>query len=151
MTYFVLLILGLSIGAVFLTVLLIGDRREARRSSEKEALLEEIKRASQLKEGVWPPPPDVSDLPVTSAPLRTTKQLPPGTSRKMVYEFFRYRNYALGTIFVAYFVYSCYPKLSFGWTLLATAAGFAVLAIVMTRIQKSRRGKVSQARGIQGK
>ena len=45
--YVILLVLGLGIGAVFLGVLLIGDRKEARLEAQKKAAQEQIIRASQ--------------------------------------------------------------------------------------------------------
>lgn len=51
-----LTLLGLTVGAVFLIVLLNGDRREARKKARQEQMAE----ASREREGVWPPPPNRS-------------------------------------------------------------------------------------------
>ncbi len=126
--YLILLVLGLGIGAVFLTVLLIGDRKEARLEAQREALNEQFAQARQPTEGVWPPPPTVPALPLSTLPPASAK--PTATraaSRKMVRNFFLVRNYAGATLVLACIIYSCLPHLNFIWVLLATA-GAAVAA-----------------------
>lgn len=135
--YLILLVLGLCIGAVFLVVLLIGDKREARREAEKKALQEQITAAGTPVEGTWPPPPSAAALPDFSQPTPSTKMsLAPGTSRNMVRAFFRFRGYAAGTLVVAFIIYSAYPQLNFGWILLATATAFVALAAAITILKK---------------
>lgn len=138
--YLILLVLGLGIGAVFLAVLLIGDRKEARREAQRKAVQEQIAQSSQPTEGAWPPPPSVSALPPVVPPLASAK--PAATraaSRKMVRNFFLVRNYAAGTLVLAYIVYSCFPQLNFVWVLPATAGAmltvWCVLSLWMRRVQ----------------
>jgi Flp pilus assembly protein TadB len=127
-TYLVPLVLGLGIGAVFLVVLLIGDRKEARREAQKKAVQEQIAQAGQPAGGGWPPPsvlalPGASAVPASPANPAATR----AANRKMVRNFFLVRNYAAGTLVLAYIVCSCFPHLDSVWGLL-TAAG-AVLAV----------------------
>ncbi len=99
MTYLILLVLGLLIGAVFLAVLLIGDRKEARLEAQRKALQEQIASASQPVEGAWPPPPGTSALPdfvLPATPAKTTGTR--ASNRKMVRTFFQIRNAAIGTV-----------------------------------------------------
>ena len=137
--YVILLFLGLLIGAVFLVVLLIGDRREARLEAQRKLMQEQIAGASQPVEGAWPPPPSAEAVPTMPPPSASAKpKLAPGTTTKIIRAFFRFRSYAAATIVVAYIIYSSYPRLNFGWILLAAAIAFVVLAIVVTKLQQSR-------------
>ena len=127
--YLILLVLGLGIGAVFLAVLLIGDRKEARREAHKKAAPEQIAQSSQPTEGAWPPPPSVS-APILSLETPMVPANPAAkraANRKMVRNFFLARNYAAGTLVLSYIIYSCFPHLNFVWVLLATAG--AALAV----------------------
>jgi len=129
MTYLILLVLGLLIGAGFLVVLLIGDRKEARLEAQKKAMQEQIAQAGQPVDGVWPPPPSASALPSFALPASSARQPGPtrAANRKMVRTFFQIRNGAIGTVVLAYIVYSCFPKLAFEWVLLATALAVGLL------------------------
>ncbi len=126
--YLILLFLGLLIGAVFLVVLLIGDRKEARLEARKKAVQEQISRSREPVDGSWPPPPSVP-LPAefspyaASAPPRAVRT----SNRKMVRTFFLVRNSAIAVVTAVFIVYSCFPRLPFGWVLLATA--LAALAV----------------------
>ncbi len=121
MIYFILLVLGLLIGAVFLVVLLIGDKKEARLEAQKKALREQAAQVSQPVEGAWPPPPSTSTLPDFALPSSARQPAPRRTaSRQMVRTFFLARNCAIGVVALAYIIYSCFPKLAFQWVLLAT-------------------------------
>ena len=136
--YLILLVLGLGIGAVFLIVLLIGDRKEARREAQRKAVQEQMAQSSQPVEGAWPPPPSVSvqlppTPPMTSAKPAATR----AANRRMVRNFFLVRNYAAGTLVLAYIVYSCFPRLNFVWVLLATA-GAALAVWGVLRLWKRR-------------
>ncbi|MGI4788403.1 MAG: hypothetical protein ACRYFS_06080 [Janthinobacterium lividum] len=139
MIYFILLILGLLIGAVFLTVLLIGDRKEARLEAQRKAMQSQRTEASQPQEGAWPPPPSGSALPGLSqaAPI-ANPAVTREKNRKMVRTFFLVRNYAAGTVILAYIVYSCFPQFNFGWVLLGTALTAAVLWAVLTKLRQTR-------------
>lgn len=137
--YFILLILGLLIGAIFLTVLLIGDRKEARLEAQRKAMQVQMTEASQPVKGTWPPPPSVSALPdlSQSAPIpnpTVTRE----KNRKMVRTFFLVRNYAAGTVILAYIVYSCFPQLNFGWVLLGTALAAGAVWAVLTKLGQTR-------------
>ena len=124
MIYLILLILGLLIGAVFLAVLLVGDRKEARLEAQKKALREQAAQSGQA-EGAWPPPPSAPAL--TEPPSSPKPRLGRTANRKMVRTFFQIRNAAVGTVVLAYIVYSCFPHVSFGWVLLATALAVGVV------------------------
>ena len=127
MIYLILLFLGLGIGAVFLAVLLIGDRKEARRDAHAKAVQEQILQAGQPTDGAWPPPPNVSALPPPAPAASAKSAATRAASRKMVRNFFLIRNYALAVVVLAYIIYSCFPHFDFGWVLLATAG--AALAV----------------------
>lgn len=128
MIYLILLFLGLGIGAVFLTVLLLGDRKEARREAHAKAVQEQIAQSGQPAEGAWPPPPSVSALPPAILPPASAKSAATrAASRKMVRNFFLVRNYAVATLVLAYIIYSCFPHFDFVWVLAATAG--AALAV----------------------
>lgn len=134
--YLVLLVLGLLIGAVFLAVLLVGDRREARLEAERETLREQVAAAREPVEGAWPPPVGASALPHVAEPARPVRApLAPGANRKMVWKFFRYRGYVVATVIVAYIIYDAYPHLNFGWVLLATALAAGALAVLSTMLR----------------
>jgi hypothetical protein len=137
----ILLGLGLLVGAVFLGVLLIGDKKEARLEAQKKALQEQVTQASQPVAGAWPPPPDISALHGLSQP--TVLSPKPGATRaanqKMVRMFFLIRNYAVGTVILAYIIYSCLPRFNFGWILLATALAAAALWGVTTMLRRSKK------------
>lgn len=124
--YLILLGLGLGIGAVFLAVLLIGDRKEARLEAQRKAVQEQIAQSSQPTEGAWPPPPSVSAPPTTPAASAKPAAIR-AANRKMVRNFFLVRNYAAGTLVLAYIVYSCFPHLNFVWVLVATAGAAAAV------------------------
>lgn len=131
--YLVLLVLGLGIGAVFLAVLLIGDRKEARRDAQRRAVQEQMAQSSQPTEGAWPPPPSVSVLPPPTPPMTAAK---PAAIRaangKMVRNFFLVRNYAIATLVLAYIICSCFPRLNFIWVLPATAgAAFVIWGVTL--------------------
>jgi Flp pilus assembly protein protease CpaA len=121
--YLILLILGLLIGAVFLVVLLIGDKKEARLEAQKKAMQEQIAQAGQPVDGAWPPPPSASALPSFALPASSARQPGPAraANRKMVRTFFQIRNGAIGTVVLAFIIYSCFPQLAFEWVLLTTA------------------------------
>ena len=138
MLYFILLVVGLLIGAIFLVVLLIGDKKEARLVAQKIALQEQIKQASQQMEGAWPPPLSASAMPDLSQPApppksTTTRE----TTRKIIRTYSLLSNYAIGAVILAFIIYSCFPRCNFGWVLLATA--LAVLAVwgVITKFRES--------------
>ena len=136
--YLILLVLGLGIGAVFLAVLLIGDRKEARREAHKKAVQEQIAQSSQPTEGAWPPPPSMSVLPPSVPPPASAKSAAiRAANRKIVRNFFLVRNYAAGTLVLAYIVYSCFPHLNFVWVLPATA-GAALVVWGVLRLWKRR-------------
>ncbi len=140
--YLILLVLGLLIGAGFLTVLLIGDRKEARLEAQKKAMQEQIAQASQPVEGAWPPPPNTPALPNFALPASSRQPTPTrAANRKMVRTFFLVRNGAIGTVILAYIVYSCFPRLSFGWVLLAAvlAAGIVWGGITLAKKMKKIR------------
>ncbi len=138
--YLILLVLGLSVGAVFLVVLLVGDRREARLEAQREALRGQIAAAHEPVEGVWPPPLNAPALPQIAPPVRPAKTpLAPGANRNMVWKFFRYRGYVVATVIVAFIIYDAYRQFNFGWVLLITALAAAALGAVVTRLGKSRR------------
>lgn len=138
--YLILLVLGLGIGAVFLTVLLIGDRKEAQREAQRKAVQEQIAQSSQPTEGAWPPPPVVLASPPAGTP--SVPAHPAATraaNRKMVRNFFLVRNYAAGTLVAAYIVYSCFPHLDFVWALLGTAgAALAVWGVLALWKRRAR-------------
>ncbi len=138
--YLILLVLGLLIGAVFLAVLLVGDRREARLEAQREALREQVGAAGEPVEGVWPPPPSASALPRIAEPASPPRApLAPGANRNMVWKFFRYRGYVVATVIVAYIIYDAYPHLNFGWVLLTTALAAGVLAVLITMLGGQQR------------
>ena len=116
--YLILLALGLLVGGVFLAVLLIGDKKEAR-AEAKKAMQEQI---VQPVEGAWPPPPTAAlpdfALPASAAKTTVTQ----ASNRKMVRTFFQIRNAAIGMVVLAYIIYSCFPQLSFGWVLCVTVS-----------------------------
>ena len=120
--YLILLALGLLVGGVFLAVLLIGDKKEARLKSKKKAIQEQIAQAVQPVEGAWPPPPTAAlpdfALPASAAKTTVTR----ASNRKMVRTFFQIRNAAIGMVVLAYIIYSCFPQLSFGWVLCVTVS-----------------------------
>jgi hypothetical protein len=136
--YLILLILGLLIGAVFLVVLLIGDKKEARLEAQKKAMQEQIAQAGQPVDGAWPPSPSASALPSFALPASSARQPSPTreTNRKMVRTFFQIRNGAIGTVVLAFITYSCFPKLAFEWVLLATALGAGLIWGGMTLLKK---------------
>jgi hypothetical protein len=78
-------VLGVIIGGVFLTILLIGDRREAL-AKERE---KQIKAANTPQEGTWPPPPAERVVPVSTGPVE------PSTSVGMHYRRARYWYWVL--------------------------------------------------------
>ncbi len=133
--YLFLLVLGLLIGASFLIVLLVGDKKEARLEAQKKAMREQIAQASQPLEGAWPPPPTAAlpDFALPASPAKTTSTR--ASNRKMVRTFFQIRNAAVGTVVLAYIIYSCFPRLSFGWVLCVTAlmAGMVWGGIVLAK------------------
>ncbi len=136
--YLILMVLGLGIGAVFLIVLLIGDRKEVRRDAQRKAVQEQMAQSNQPVEGAWPPPPNVSVLPPVVPPTAPAKLAATrAANRKMVRNFFLVRNYAAGTLVLAYIVYSCLPRLNFIWVLLATA-GAALAVWGVLRLWKRR-------------
>ncbi len=138
--YVILLVLGLGIGAVFLVVLLIGDRKEARLEAQRKAAQEQRVQASQPVEGAWPPPPSVSASPVFSPYAAPAKPaVTRAANRKMVRNFFLVRNYAIATVILAYILYSCFPRFRFEWVLAATALAAAVLWGVLTLRGRLRR------------
>ena len=138
MLYLILLVLGLLVGAGFLVVLLIGDRREARLEAQKRALREQVAAARRPVEGAWPPPPTAEALPPPQPALPAGQSRAPGANRNMVRTFFRVRNYAAGTALMAYTIYSCFPRLSFVWVLLGTALAAVLLAAVSAKLKQSR-------------
>ncbi len=139
MTYLILLVLGLLIGAGFLVVLLIGDRKEARLEAQRKALLEQVTSAGQPVEGVWPPPPSTSALPDFALPATSAKTtITRASNRKMVRTFFQIRNAAIGTLILAYIIYSCFPRLNFGWVLCVTVLAVGVVWGAMTLVKKRR-------------
>ncbi len=138
--YLILFVLGLLIGAVFLAVLLVGDRREARLEAQREALREQMGAAGEPVEGVWPPPPSVSALPRITEPASPPRApLAPGANQNLVWKFFRYRGYVVATVIVAFIIHDAYPQFNFGWVLLATALAAGGVAVLVTRLGKSRR------------
>lgn len=127
MIYLILLILGLLIGAGFLVVLLISDKKEARLEAQRKALQEQAAQAGQPVEGAWPPPPSTSALPDFALPASARQPVPRrAANRQMVRTFFLVRNWAVGVVILAYIIYSCFPNLAFGWVLLATALAAAM-------------------------
>lgn len=50
----------------------------------------------------------------------------------------RWRGYVIGTVLVAFIIYSSYPTLNFGWVLAATALSFAALAGVIALVKRAR-------------
>ena len=54
----VLTVIGLTVGGIFLALLLVGDKREARREAQEKARLEQLAQASKKYDNVWPPSPD---------------------------------------------------------------------------------------------
>ena len=129
--YLILLVLGLGIGAVFLVLLLIGDRKEAQRETQRKAVQEQIAQSSQPVEGAWPPPPSVSAPPAPSVfPVKPAVTYT--SNRKMVRNFFLIRNYTIATVVLAYIIYSCVPRFGFGWVLVATAGAAVAVWGVMT-------------------
>ena len=134
--YLILLVLGLLIGAVFLAVLLVGDRKEARREAQQKALQEQAAQAGQPVEGAWPPPPSASTLPYAPPPAKTAATR--AANRKMVRTFYLVRNGAIGVVVLAYIVYSCFPRLAFGWILLVTALAGAFVWGGISLVNKRR-------------
>ena len=125
--YLILLALGLSIGAVFLVILLIGDKREAKLEVQRRTLQEQINSDAD---------------PIMGQAIPSTRPaLAPGTSRKMVRAFYWIRGYVAGTAVVAFIIYSSYPRLNFGWVLVMTALAFTALAMIITAFKKSRRSE----------
>ncbi len=150
MLYLLLLVLGLLIGAVFLVVLLIGDRKEARLEAQQKMLQEQRVQAGQPVDGAWPPPPSVSARLNLSQPTSSSQTaLARAASRKMVRTFFLIRNYALGTTVLSYIIYSCFPRFDFVWVLLATALVSAAIWTAVTVLQRRAKpsSAVSQERG----
>ena len=143
MTYLILLVLGLFGGAVFLVVLLIGDKRESRLAAQKQALQEQLLSAHEPVEGAWPPPPSQTALLPAFAVPSARPALRSEATRKMVNTFFRLRNYTLGTVFLAYLFYSCFPQFNFGWVLLTTAGAAIALAAALTL-----RGRLASRQGL---
>lgn len=140
MLYLILLILGLLLGAVFLGVLLAGDRREARLEAQAKALQEQITAASAPSEATWPPPPSAAARPQPSPSKPPAKPAPaPGSSRAMVQAFFRLRNYAIGTVLTAYLISTGFPRLGFVWALLITALAAVPLMAISAKRQKPGR------------
>ena len=137
MVYWLLLILGILIGAVFLLVLLVGDKREANREAQRKALLEDMKQANKNAEHVWPPPPKAPALPYPSAfsPLLKSTR-PSGNSRQIMRIFYWVRNYAIGAVLIAYIVCACFPRLPFGSTLLTT--GILAVVLVINTVQRNK-------------
>ena len=128
MIYLILLVLGLLIGAVFLVVLLISDKKEARLQAQQKAQRAQAAQAGQPVEGAWPPPPSGAALPgfaLPATPAKTTATW--ASNRKMVRTFFQIRNAAIGALVLAYIIYSCFPRLDFGWVLCATALAVGVV------------------------
>ena len=139
MIYLILLILGLLVGGVFLVVLLIGDKKEARLEAQRKALQEQIAQAGQPQEGAWPPPPSASALPDLSQPIASAKPaFAPGRNRQMVRTFFLIRNYAAGTGILAYIIYCCFSQVNFGWILLTTALAAFAVWVVSIKLKRSR-------------
>ena len=139
MVYLILLILGLLIGAGFLIVLLIGDKKEARLKAQQEALQEQVTSAGQPVEGAWPPPPNTSALPNFALPASARQPAPRrAANRQMVRTFFLVRNCAIGIIVLAYIIYSCFPRLAFEWVLFGTALAAVVVWGGTTLVKKRR-------------
>lgn len=136
--YLILLGLGLLIGAVFLVVLLIGDKKEARLEAQQKALREEAAQANQAVEGAWPPPPSASPLPDLAPPPLAKNAVTRAANRKMVQTFFLVRNIAIGAVVLAYIIYSCFPRLSFGEVLLVTALAALVVGGGIVLVNKRR-------------
>ena len=139
--YVILLFLGLGIGAAFLVVLLIGDRKEARLEARQRRAKEQMRQANQPVDGAWPPPPSVSAPPASdfspyAAPVK------PGptraSNRAMVRTFFLARNYAASILVLSYIVYSFFPRLPFGWVLAATALAALTVWGVLTLLRRSK-------------
>lgn len=139
MTYLFLLILGLLIGASFLVVLLIGDRKEARLEAQRKALQEQVTSAGQPVEGAWPPPPSTSALPDFALPASVRQPAPRrAANRQMVRTFFLVRNCVAGVVVLAFIIYSCFPQLAFEWVLLGAALAAVAVWGGMTFVKKRR-------------
>jgi len=136
--YLILLALGLFVGAVFLIILLIGDKRESRLEAQKKAYQEHIASAYDPIEGAWPPPPTVSASSAVPEPASGAKSLH-GNGRKIMRTFLRYRNTVAGVLFVSAIVYASYPEINFVWVLLGTVTAAILLQAIGAYYQKRRR------------
>ena len=136
--YLILLVVGLLVGAVFLVVVLIGDKREVRLEAQKRAYQERITAANTPIEGAWPPPPGISTLPSVPEPTSRAKPVN-GKGKKIVRTFLRYRNTAAGILFVSAIVYASYPEINFVWVLLAVVTAAILVEVTVAHYQNRRR------------
>jgi hypothetical protein len=122
---------GLIIGAVFLIILLIGDRRDAIAKAKEEAHRRMADGANAYTAGTWPPPPAERDIPV---PMTEAKPSAPKLTARHVNNFhwaiwfFRFFLFAMAG--VSYLVHWLFPSMhATGVIAISAAISIGVFAL----------------------